>query len=64
MSNKSAVDEDEEAREALERALAERAAMQKIRLPGLGALPTADPSARDPSAARLRSPVPHHVPAA
>ncbi|MCU7726635.1 hypothetical protein ODJ79_23125 [Actinoplanes sp. KI2] len=56
--------EHDEAREKLERALAERAAMHDIRLPGLGALPTADPSARLPSAARLRSPVPHHVPAA
>jgi hypothetical protein len=64
MSNKPAIDDQDEVREKLERALAERAAMQKIRLPGVGPLPTADPSAREPSAARLRSPVPHHVPAA
>jgi hypothetical protein len=63
MSTKSARDDDEQAREKLERALAERAAMEEVRLPGLGALPTADPSAREPSAARLRSPVPHHHPA-
>jgi hypothetical protein len=53
-------DTDDEAREKLERALAERAAMANVRLPGLTALPAADPSRRDASAARLRSPVPHH----
>ncbi|WP_433292851.1 ATP-binding protein [Actinoplanes sp. CA-030573] len=70
---------DEQARERLERALAEREAMEDVRLPGLTALPAADPSAlpaadpsalpaADPSAhesssARLRSPVPHRHPA-
>ncbi|MFF5288251.1 ATP-binding protein [Paractinoplanes globisporus] len=60
MKIKSRKNDDERAREKLERALAERASMENVRLPGLGALPTADPSAREPSAARLRSPVPHH----
>jgi hypothetical protein len=54
---------DDEAREKLERALAERAAMEDVRLPGITALPAAEPSAHDPAAARLRSPVPHHQPA-
>ncbi|WP_307873079.1 ATP-binding protein [Paractinoplanes ovalisporus] len=50
------------ARAALERALAERAAMENSRLPGLSALPAAEPSAHDPAAARLRAPVPDHHP--
>jgi signal transduction histidine kinase len=52
------------AREALERALAERAAMENAALPGLSALPAAEPSAHEPSAARLRAPVPDHHPSA
>ncbi len=58
----SSTDDEATARAALERALAERAAMENSRLPGLGALPTADPSAHDPAAARLRAPVPDHHP--
>ncbi|WP_307834463.1 ATP-binding protein [Paractinoplanes lichenicola] len=50
------------ARAALERALAERAAMENSRLPGLSALPAAEPSAHDPASARLRAPVPDHHP--
>jgi signal transduction histidine kinase len=57
-------DDEAVAREALERALAERAAMENAALPGLSALPAADPSAHEPSAARLRAPVPDHHPAA
>ena len=53
-------DDDQAAREKLERALAERAAMAEVRLPGLSALPAADPSAGDLDGAVLRSPVPHH----
>jgi hypothetical protein len=49
----------EQTREKLERALAERAAVENVRLPGVGALPAAEPSARGSNAARLRSPVPH-----
>ncbi|MCO8271226.1 ATP-binding protein [Actinoplanes sp. TRM 88003] len=58
----SAKDDDAVARAALERALAERAAMENSRLPGLSALPAAEPSAHDPAAARLRAPVPDHHP--
>ncbi|MFI5891297.1 ATP-binding protein [Actinoplanes sp. NPDC051513] len=60
MKLRSRKKDDERAREKLERALAERSAMENVRLPGMSALPAADPSAGDPSAARLRSPVPHH----
>ncbi|MGX6603845.1 ATP-binding protein [Micromonosporaceae bacterium Da 78-11] len=49
-------------RAALDRALAERSAMENSRLPGLAALPAADPSSHEPSAARLRAPVPDHHP--
>jgi signal transduction histidine kinase len=56
-------DDDEDIRTKLERALAERAAMEDVRLPGMTALPAAEPSAHEPSAARLRSPVPDHRPA-
>ncbi|HEX5200001.1 MAG TPA: ATP-binding protein [Actinoplanes sp.] len=59
MKLKARKKDDDKAREKLERALAGRAAMEKARLPGMSALPAADPSGRDPSAARLRSPVPH-----
>ncbi|WP_239080315.1 ATP-binding protein [Paractinoplanes brasiliensis] len=54
------MDETDEAaaRAALERALAQRAAMENARLPGLSALPAADPSGHDPAAAPLRAPVP------
>ncbi|AEV86208.1 Fis family transcriptional regulator [Actinoplanes sp. SE50] len=52
--------EDARVRAALDRALAERAAVLDSRLPGLSALPAADPSAHDPAAARLRAPVPDH----
>ncbi|GIF26928.1 hypothetical protein Ate02nite_96580 [Paractinoplanes tereljensis] len=54
---------DDEAREKLERALAERAAMENTRLPGLSALPSSAPSGGDPAGTRLRSPAPHHHPA-
>jgi signal transduction histidine kinase len=47
-------------RAALERALAEREAVTRSVLPGALALPPAGPSARQPSAARLQSPVPDH----
>ncbi|MBU2671014.1 CHASE domain-containing protein [Actinoplanes bogorensis] len=65
ISQESDMTKDDEAatRAALERALAERAAMENARLPGLGALPAAEPSAHDPAAARLRTPVPDHHPA-
>jgi PAS domain S-box-containing protein len=52
--------DDEAVRAALARALAERADMENSRLPGLAALPAADPSAHEASAARLRAPVPDH----
>ncbi|GIE87728.1 hypothetical protein [Actinoplanes regularis] len=55
-----AEEEDAEIRAALERALAERAAIMDSRLPGLVALPAAEPSAHHPGAARLRAPVPDH----
>ncbi len=55
--------DDAAARAALERALAERAAMENSRLPGLSALPAADPSSHDPAAADIRTPVPEHHPA-
>ncbi|MFD0525145.1 sensor histidine kinase [Paractinoplanes durhamensis] len=54
---------DDEARAKLERALAERAAMENTALPGLSALPSAAPSGGDPAGTRLRSPVPRHHPA-
>jgi hypothetical protein len=57
-------DDDAATRAALERALAERAAMENARLPGLSALPAAEPSSHDPAAARLRAPVPDHHPRA
>ncbi|MCW2135829.1 ATP-binding protein [Actinoplanes cyaneus] len=50
-------EDDAQVRAALERALAERAAIMDSRLPGLAALPAAEPSAHDPAAARLRAPV-------
>ncbi|MFI1988634.1 ATP-binding protein [Actinoplanes sp. NPDC020271] len=53
-------EDDAQVRAALERALAERAAIMDSRLPGLSALPAAEPSAHDPAAARLRAPVPDH----
>ncbi|MCY1138470.1 ATP-binding protein [Actinoplanes sp. Pm04-4] len=63
--NEMRADHDDAAtRAALERALAERAAMENARLPGLSALPAADPSSHDPAAARLRAPVPDHHPRA
>jgi hypothetical protein len=34
--------------------------MENSRLPGLSALPAAEPSAHDEPAARLRAPVPDH----
>ncbi|WP_239082628.1 ATP-binding protein [Actinoplanes teichomyceticus] len=52
--------DDAQVRAALDRALAERAAILDSRLPGLSALPAAEPSAHDPAAARLRAPVPDH----
>ncbi|WP_239117821.1 ATP-binding protein [Paractinoplanes ferrugineus] len=57
---KSPVEDDDQTRARLERALAERAAMERTALPGLSALPSAAPSAGDPAGTRLRSPVPHH----
>ncbi|WP_433382297.1 ATP-binding protein [Actinoplanes sp. CA-142083] len=59
MKLRSRKKDDDKARQKLERALAGRAAMENSRLPGLSALPAAEPSARDPKSARLRSPVPH-----
>ena len=56
----SATDDEAATRAALERALAERAAVENSRLPGLSALPAADPSAHDPAAVPLRAPVPEH----
>jgi signal transduction histidine kinase len=53
-------EDDAEIRAALERALAERADMENSRLPGLSALPAAEPSGHQEPAARLRSPVPDH----
>jgi signal transduction histidine kinase len=53
-------EDDAAVRAALERALAERANMENSRLPGLTALPAAEPSAHDEPAARLRAPVPDH----
>jgi hypothetical protein len=53
-------EDDAEVRAALERALAERADMENSRLPGLSALPAAEPSAHSEPAARLRAPVPDH----
>jgi signal transduction histidine kinase len=51
---------DPAVRAALDRALAERANMENSRLPGLSALPAAEPSSHDEPAARLRAPVPDH----
>jgi PAS domain S-box-containing protein len=53
-------DDDAGVRAALDRALAERTNMENSRLPGLSALPAAEPSGHDEPAARLRSPVPDH----
>nr|WP_255657471.1 ATP-binding protein [Actinoplanes sp. L3-i22] len=53
-------EDDAKVRAALDRALAERAAIMDSRLPGLSALPAAEPSSHDPAAARLRAPVPDH----
>jgi signal transduction histidine kinase len=53
-------EDDNEVSAALERALAERANMENSRLPGLSALPAAEPSAHAEPAARLRAPVPDH----
>ncbi|WP_407653410.1 CHASE domain-containing protein [Actinoplanes oblitus] len=55
-----AEEDDAKVRAALDRALAERAAILDSRLPGLSALPSSAPSAHDPAAARLRAPVPDH----
>jgi signal transduction histidine kinase len=55
-------EEDDQTRAKLERALAERAAMEHTALPGLSALPSSAPSGGDPAGTRLRSPVPHHHP--
>ena len=55
-------DDEAETRAALERALAERAAMENSRLPGLGALPSAAPSGHNPAAVPLRAPVPDRPP--
>ncbi|MEV4348487.1 ATP-binding protein [Actinoplanes sp. NPDC049596] len=61
----SRTDTDDEAatRAALERALAERAAIENTRLPGLGALPSSAPSGHNPAAVPLRAPVPERPPA-
>ncbi|XVU22291.1 ATP-binding protein [Actinoplanes sp. CA-054009] len=56
--SKTSTEDEAEARAALERALAERAAMENTRLPGLGALPSSVPSGHNPAAVPLRSPVP------
>jgi signal transduction histidine kinase len=53
-------EDDAVVRAALERALAERTNMENSRLPGLSALPAAEPSAHREPAARLRAPVPDH----
>jgi signal transduction histidine kinase/type II secretory pathway pseudopilin PulG len=53
-------EDDAAVRAALERALAERANMENSRLPGMSALPAAEPSAHREPAARLRAPVPDH----
>jgi signal transduction histidine kinase len=63
MSRTGTDDEEAATRAALERALAERAAMENSRLPGMGALPSSSPSAHNPVAARLRAPVPDSPPA-
>jgi hypothetical protein len=60
MTSLNPPEDDAEVRAALERALAERANMENSRLPGLSALPAAEPSAHREPAARLRSPVPDH----
>ncbi|MET0424221.1 MAG: ATP-binding protein [Actinoplanes sp.] len=64
LSEETTMHEDDEAatRARLERALAERSAMENSRLPGLSALPAADPSGHEEAAARLRAPVPDHHP--
>ncbi|MEU8818529.1 ATP-binding protein [Actinoplanes sp. NPDC048796] len=56
-------DDEAATRAALERALAERAAIENTRLPGLGALPSSVPSGHNPAAVPLRSPVPERPPA-
>ena len=53
-------EDDTVIRAALQRALAERANMENSRLPGMSALPAAEPSAHHEPAARLRAPVPDH----
>jgi signal transduction histidine kinase len=60
MSEINPPEDDPAIRAALERALAERTNMENSRLPGLSALPAAEPSAHDEPAARLRAPVPDH----
>ncbi|WP_245923980.1 ATP-binding protein [Paractinoplanes atraurantiacus] len=61
--SKAETDEEAATRAALERALAERAAMENTRLPGLGALPSSVPSGHNPAAVPLRAPVPERPPA-
>ncbi|XVV09496.1 ATP-binding protein [Actinoplanes sp. CA-131856] len=61
--SRTKTDDEAETRAALERALAERAAMENTRLPGLGALPSSVPSGHNPAAVPLRSPVPERPPA-
>lgn len=60
MSELNLPEDDAAVRSALERALAERANMENSRLPGMSALPAAEPSAHHEPAARLRAPVPDH----
>jgi len=60
MSNLNRPEDDTAIRAALDRALAERANIENSRLPGMTALPAADPSAHHEPAARLRAPVPDH----
>jgi signal transduction histidine kinase len=60
MSHVTPPEDDTAVRTALKRALAERASMEHSRLPGLSALPAAEPSAHEEAAARLRAPVPDH----
>ncbi|GAA0477046.1 hypothetical protein Ade02nite_95520 [Paractinoplanes deccanensis] len=60
---RTGTDDEAATRAALERALAERAAMENSRLPGLGALPSSVPSGHDPAAVPLRAPVPERPPA-
>jgi signal transduction histidine kinase len=60
VSDMSEPEDDTAVRAALERALAERVNMENSRLPGMSALPAAEPSAHHEPAARLRAPVPDH----